>query len=394
MRVGIDCRTILNPVQGEAAGVGHYTYFLVKHILELDAQNEYVLFFDYRMKREGTQEFRHDNVKICYFPFSSYRKFLPFAYSHMLTAAALLKERLDLFHSPTMSLPLTYPKTTVVTAHDLAIFVNPAWFPSQIFSTRLLVPQALKRAKKIIAVSQSTKNDLKEIFNVSGRKVTIVHEGVSTQKLNLKDKHVNVFKKFGLGRRYLLFVGTLEARKNLIGLIETFAALVETKPKLMAGVELVLAGAVGFKGDDVIEKIQALKLQKRVHYIGYVTHNEKMNLMSNALAFVFPSLYEGFGLPVLEAMNLGTPVITSKISSLPEISGEAALLVDPEDAADLAAGIERIISDDKLRRKLIDRGLKQAKAFSWMVAARETINVYKSVLKDKLIEEVRAETGS
>lgn len=392
MRIGIDCRTILNPVQGEAAGVGHYTYYLVKNILELDSQNEYVLFFDYRMKREGTQEYQHDNVKIRYFPFSSYRKFLPFAYSHMLTAAALLKERLDLFHSPTTSIPLTYPKATVVTAHDMAIFVNPSWFPSQIFSTRLLVPRALKRAKRIIAVSQSTKNDLKEIFNVSGRKVTVVHEGVTTEKLNLKDKHVNVFKKFGIGPKYLLFVGTLEARKNLLGLIDAFASLEARKPKLMEGVELVLAGAVGFKGDDVIEKIHALKLQKRVRYVGYVTHNEKMNLLSNALAFVFPSLYEGFGLPVLEAMNLGTPVITSKVTSLPEVAGNAALLVDPEDVSDIAAGIERVVSDSTLRHKLRERGLKQAKAFSWMVAARETINVYKAVLKDKLLDEARAET--
>ncbi len=393
MRVGIDCRTILNPERGEAAGVGHYTYYLVKNLLALDRQTQYVLFFDYRMKREGTQEFQQPNVKIRYFPFSSYKKFLPFAYSHMLTAATLLRERLDIFHSPTTSVPLTYPKTTVVTVHDLAIYVNPSWFPSQIFSTRLLVPQSLKRARRLIAVSLATKRDLKSIFNVPSKKVSVIHEGVTTDKLNLRDKNVDVRRKFNLPQTYLLYVGTLEARKNLPGLIDAFALLWRTKPSLMASVKLVLAGNIGHKGDDVLEKIRGLGLQKQIRYIGYVTHNEKISLLRSAAIFVFPSLFEGFGLPVLEAMNLGTPVITSNRSSMPEIAQNAAVLVDPEDPVEIARAIERVLTNDKLRQTLREAGLKRAKAFNWRTTAAETLAVYRSVAREKLVAEAQREIG-
>lgn len=379
MRVGIDCRTILNPDRGEAAGVGHYTYYLVKNILALDRQTEFVLFFDFRMRREGTQEFQQPNVRIRYFPFSSYKKFLPFAYSHMLTAAALIKERLNVFHSPSTTMPLTYPKGVVVTVHDLAIFSNPSWFPQQIFSTRLLVPQTLKRARRIIAVSHSAKKDLEDIFNVPPKKIHVVYEGVTTDKLDLRDKHVDVRKKFGLPAKYLLFVGTLEARKNLPALIDAYAWILREVPALVKDTPLVLAGGTGFKGDDVLEKIRGMRLQSQVRYLGYVTHNEKINLISHALAFLFPSLHEGFGLPVLEAMNLGTPVLTSNVTSLPEIARDAALLVDPTDAGSLTDGLRRLLEDDALRRKLREKGLARAKDFSWRKTAEETLGIYRAV---------------
>lgn len=391
MRVGIDCRTILNPDGGEVAGVGHYTYYLVKNLLKIDRQTEYVLFFDYRMKREGTQEYQQDKVKIRYFPFSSYRKFLPFAYSHMLTAAALLKERLDLFHSPATTMPLTYPKSVVATVHDLAIYTNPDWFPSQVFARRFLLPQTLKRAKRLIAVSHSTKRDLHNLFNVSSRKITVVHEGVATEKLDLKDKNVDVRRKFGLPEQYLLYVGTLEARKNLPTLVEAYADLRQTKPGLIANLPLVLAGAVGYKGEDVIEKIRGMGLTKDVRYVGYVTHNEKINLLSRATLFVFPSLYEGFGLSILEAMNLGCPVVTSNVASMPEIASDAAVLVDPSNVRAIAAGIERVLADTKLRSALRQQGLRRAKEFSWQATARETLGVYKTVLREKIVAEAKRE---
>lgn len=391
MRVGIDCRTILNPDRGEAAGLGHYTYYLVKHLLDVDRDTEYVLFFDYRMRRENTAEFQRSNVKVRFFPFSSYKKFLPFAYSHMLTAAALLRERLDLFHSPTMTMPLTYPKPVVVTVHDLAIYINPDWFPSQVFSRRLLVPQTLKRAKHLIAISQSTKRDLQELFNVPARKVTVVYNGVTTNKLDLKDKDVDARKKWRLPQRFLLYVGTLEPRKNLLGLIDAYHGLARAKPGLLADIPLVLAGLVGYQGDDVLEKIRGMSLQQRIKYLGYVTHNEKMNLMRAATAFVFPSLYEGFGLPVLEAMNLGTPVITSNLSSIPELTADAAVKVDPSNPIDLASAIERVLTDPELRLRLKRDGLARAKAFSWINTARETREVYRRVLRDRLTREAARE---
>src|SRR3989344_1009011 len=170
MRIGIDCRTILNVLGGERAGVGHYTYYLVKNLLTLDKKNDYVLFFDNRFK--DAQEFqKYKNVKIKFFPFYQYKKYLPIAYSQMLIGAVLNRENLDLFHSPANTLPLYYQKKTVVTVHDLGIYKFPEFFPKkfltrQTLATKILVPRSLLKASKIIAVSKNTKKDIIEEFGL------------------------------------------------------------------------------------------------------------------------------------------------------------------------------------------------------------------------------------
>lgn len=378
MRIGIDCRTILNPKSGERAGVGHYTYYLVKNLLKLDNKNEYVLYFDWRVT--DTKEFEQPNVKIKYFPFSQYNKFLPFAYSHMLITAYLMKEGLDVFHSPISSLPLTYPKKAIITVHDLAIYKNPAWFPSQIFSTKLLVPQSLRSANKIIAVSQSTKKDLKEIFNIADKKIKVVYEGAILDHVKVKNKSLDSLARFKLNSKYILFIGTLEPRKNLVTLMRAYKKFLDAKPEF-SQYQLVLAGAKGYKSDDVFTEIKELKIGKQVKYIGYVTQNQKLELLKKATCFIFPSSYEGFGLPVLEAMALGTPVITSNISSLPEITGKAAILVDPEKELDIAKALKRLIGDRNLQSTLRSKGIIQAKQFTWQRSAAETLKVYQSLIK-------------
>lgn len=385
MRIGIDCRTILNPKLGEGAGVGHYTYYLVQHLLRIDKKNEYFLYFDHRVP--DTKEFEQKNVRIKQLPFSQYNKFMPFAYSHMLISAYLLKHNLDVFHSPITSLPLTYPKKCVVTVHDLAIYKNPSWFPGQIFSTKLLVPRSLSAADHMIAVSESTKNDLKELFNVPAKKVSVIYEGVRTEKIKVKNHSVDSLTKFKLGSKFIYFVGTMEPRKNITTLLRAYKKFLESDAKYpqvkFSDYQLVLAGARGYKHERVFEMIKELKLSKQVKYLGYVTHNQKIDLMKKASVFAFPSSYEGFGLPVLEAMSLGTPVITSNVSSLPEITGTAALQVDPEEDNAIAAALKKLIADPKLQERLSKAGITQAKKFSWKQAAEETLAVYKRVVKQK-----------
>ncbi len=377
MRIGIDCRTILNPALGEAAGVGHYTYFLVKHLLDRDPVNTYVLFFDSRMA--DVREFECPNANVRKFAFSQYKKFLPFTYSHMLITAMLLKEKLDIFHAPANIIPLTYPKRAVVTVHDLAIYKNPAWFPSQIFSTKLLVPQSLKRAQHIIAVSESTKSDLREIFGVPSRKVSVIYEAPFTTPVDVRDKNVNVLTKFRLDRPYLLFVGTIDARKNLETLLEAFAQL--RKEPAGEHLQLVIAGGKGHKHEAFFDRVQQLKLGDACRYLGYVTHNEKLGLYRKAAIFVFPSLYEGFGLPVLEAMRLGVPVVAANSSSVPEIAGNAALLVPPENAKALARAIRSVLGDPQQAATMVQRGFAQANRFDWTRAAAQTLAVYEKVGK-------------
>ncbi len=379
MKIGIDCRTILNPKGGEGAGVGHYTYYLVQSLLQLDHKNSYILFFDRRLP--DISSFTRPNVKVKYFPFSQYNRFLPFAYSHMLITAFLMKEGLDVFHSPISSVPLTYPKKTVVTVHDLAIYKNPAWFPSQIFSTKLLVPRSLKTADRIIAVSESTKHDLQEIFNVPSRKIKVIYEGVDVKKIQLKSKKIDSVSSFKIGKQYILFVGTIEPRKNLVTLVRAYKKLNQLGGGF-AGYELVIAGAKGYKHEELFAEIKSLGLSKNVKYLGYVTHNQKIELLKRASCFVFPSSYEGFGLPILEAMALGTPVVTSNISSLPEVAGKAAVLFDPEKEQTIVNALRKVLGDKQTHERLSQIGSRQAEKFSWEICASETIKVYES-LKSK-----------
>lgn len=379
MKIGIDCRTILNPSSGERAGVGHYTYFLVKNLLKIDKKNQYVLFFDYRTR--DTREFAQKNVLIRHFPFSQYKSFLPFAYTHMLTSAYLIKYGLDVYHSPITALPLTYPRKAVITVHDLAIYKNPAWFPSQIFSTKLLVPQSLRIADRIISVSKSTRKDIQDLFNVPTKKIAVTYEGVNIEKIKLKSRKDDI-GRFKLGKKYILFVGTLEPRKNLITLINAFKKLL-VWDKRFEDYRLAIAGHNAYKSETVYDAVKELKLSNNVKFLGYVTTNEKFDLMKGATCFINPSSYEGFGLTLVEAMALGTPVIASNVSSMPEVVGTAGVLVDPDREYDIASALRRVLGNKKLQERLRKAGLKQASKFSWERCAQETLKVYEGVNKKK-----------
>lgn len=384
MKIGIDCRTILNPLKGERAGVGYYTYYLVKHLLKLDKKNQYVLFFDYRVK--DTSPFKQKNVVIKYFPFSQYKKFLPFSYSHMLISAFLIRENLDLYHSPANVIPYAYNKPSVVTVHDLAIYKHPKFFPSgQKFSTKFLVPKSLKKTKKIIAVSETTKKDIVKLFKIPAAKIKVIYEGFAGDKVKVAE--AATLKKYKLASPYILFVGTIEPRKNLVGLIQAFAEV--NKDRRLKNYQLILAGAEGWKDEKVFKTIQDLKLGMKIKYLGYVSHDDKLNLMRRATCFVFPSFYEGFGLPVLEAMAIGTPVITSNLSSLPEVAGQAAILVNPAKKEEITKALKKVLGNEHLRQQMSNNGREQARKFSWSKCVQETLKVYQGVFKAQKEEKDR-----
>lgn len=375
MRIGVDCRTMLNPISGERAGVGHYTYHLVKALLEVDRKNEYVLYFDHRMPAAVVDDFAAANVTVRRLPFFKYRKFLPFAYSHLLLAAFLSRDNLDVFHAPANVMPLSYNRPTVVTIHDLAIYKHPEWFPTQIASTRVLVPQTVKKAKAVITVSKATKKDLLDLFNVPSKKVTVVPEAADTTLLQLRDKAADVRKIYKLPKKFLFYVGTIEPRKNLTALIQAWQRLAHTRPAVVKDTALVIAGGLGYRGQEVLDLIGTLKMPA-IKALGYLPHNHKVKLMAEAEAFVFPTKYEGFGLPVLEAMQLGTPVISSNVSAIPEITGNTALLGSPDDVEALTENIRKVLTRPALAKKMSLDGKKQARQFSWKRAARETLVVY------------------
>lgn len=376
MRIGIDCRTILNPAVGEKAGVGHYTYYLVKHLLKLDKRNRYVLFFDHRST--AVKEFQRKQVEIVRFPYSEYKKYLPYAYAHVLVSRVLQQAKLDVLHAPANVIPLQYNKPAVVTVHDLAIYQHPEWFPpKQDFSVKVLVPRSLAKAKRIIAVSQSTARDIQAQFHIPAERIQVVYEGYQPTKAPSKLAMHAVRKSFHLNEQYFLYVGTLEPRKNIGGMIAAFDALVRRKPKRYKNVQLVLAGAKGYQFMENYKAIQAVQAGS-IRYVGYVSERDKQALLHGALGFLFPSFYEGFGLPVVEAMAAGTPVITSQVSSLPEVAGKAALLINPRSALALQQAMEKMMLP-KTRAALRKKGMQQAKRFSWEKCAKETLNIYASV---------------
>ena len=381
MRIGIDCRTILNPLAGEKAGVGHYTYYLVKNLLAIDKKNTYILFFDYKV--DNTKEFNKKNVEIERFPFSQYKKFLPFAYSHLLTAAELKSKKLDVYHAPANVIPMNYNKPSVLTVHDMAIYKHPSWFPpGQNFSIRTLVPKSIKKAEKIIAVSKSTKKNIHQLMKVPQNKIKVIYEGGIREKQPTDKEIAKIKRKYKLQDNFILYVGTLEARKNIVRLIKAWEKVYETKPKKLENWQLVIAGQKGYKYSEVFKAIKYSKIGYKIRYLGYIPYKDKVVLMKAADVFTFPSLWEGFGLPILEAMCMGTPVLTSKVSSMPEVAGDAGILVNPIKIEEIKKGLLKMVLNKKALNSYTKKGRVQAKKFSWNKCAKQTLAVYKEVYKN------------
>lgn len=400
MRIGIDCRTILNPEKGEAAGLGHYVYQLVRHLLKIDDKNNYLLFFDRTVEPRRLSKFRKPNVVIKFFPFIQYAKFLSFVYSHYLVSASLEREELDIFHSPTLTLPTNYKHPSVVTAHDLTLYKFPELYTDKASSiARTNIPEVLERAKKIIAVSNSTKKDLGELFGIAARKIRVIYHGLDKRffKLQTEQEIEVVKKKYRVKRDYFLFLGEFHARKNILRIIEAFERLRDKLvrwPKIKEGrpgdeeqkavfskFQLVLAGRPSRGFSEIQNKINNSKYKDDIILPGYIDPDDINALYKGARALVFPTLYEGFGMPVIEAMANKTPVITSNVSSLPEIAKSRAILVDPYNVAEIAQAMFDCLMNVNLCREITRAGYEWARNFSWEKCAQETLNLYQEVAK-------------
>ena len=386
MKVGIDARKILNPEKGDDIGVGHYTYQLIRHLLEIDRENEYVLFFDFRVREKDVRKFNHPKVKIKFYPFSDYKKYLPGAYSEILGTATLAKENLDVIHttSPTSRIPLSYRGKTVVTIHDLASYTFPEAFPK--ISTaryKTTLNFMVKKADRIIAISESTKKDLCRNFQCPAGKVKVIYGGVDKRffepSLVSKEK---VFARYAIpGEKYALFLGTLEPIKNISRLFEAFKIFRDRlqKEKGRCEYSLVMAGKRGWLAKEYKRMAKDMGIGKNVVFTGYVIGDEIVSLYAKADFFVLPSLYEGFGSTVLEAFATGTPAILSNVASIPEIAGDAAKLVNPLDVKEIADAMVEFAENEEIKNAYREKGKEQVKKFDWEKTARETLEVYKSL---------------
>jgi len=289
---------------------------------------------------------------------------------HLLWPLRLRRSGAAAYFSPTGSLPLLGPGLpAVVTVHDLAIYRHPEWFPGgQWLSVRVTVPRSIRTADAVVAVSRSTARDLAELFGVGSDRVTVVPEGVSSIFRPLPAAELEAARRrLELPERFLLFVSTIEPRKNLLTLLDAWS-------RLRSPVELVVAGGWGWRHEEIRARLEVVG-GRGVRLLGAVRPDQLPHLYNLATALAHPAWFEGFGLTPLEAMACGTPVVASNASSIPEVVGEAGILLDPGDVEGWTTALGRVLEDEGLRRDLRARGLERATGFTWPLAAEATWGV-------------------
>lgn len=342
-------------------GTERYALALLRALLSLDTPHHFTLYFRDQPPPDLLPAGPHVT-----------RRVIPLArlWTHARFAAALWAVRPDVTFVPAHALPIFFPGPAVVTVHDLGYHFFPAAHPG--WSRRYLVwstPFSANRATYVLADSAATRRDLSDVYGISPKKIQVVYPGVAETLQPVVDQQVlaQVRQKYDLPERYLFFLGTLQPRKNIARLVQAYAA----SNVYADGVALVLGGAQGWLYDPAwTADIPG------VREIGFVDDGDIAALYSAAEALVFPSLYEGFGFPVVEAMRCGTPVITSNTSSLPELAGDAAVTVDPLAVAQIADAIRQMVEmGDDDRAEMIARGVQQAAQFTWEAAAQTTLHV-------------------
>jgi glycosyltransferase involved in cell wall biosynthesis len=285
----------------------------------------------------------------------------------------------QLIHGPANALPLLpVGLPGVVTIHDLAIYDHPEWFPSgQWFALRVVVPQSARRARVIICPSEATKRATVRIFGVEPARCRVIPHGVETEFALPASASVKteVKARYGLPDRYLLQLGTVQPRKNYVTSLRALARI-----PVSQRMPLIVAGAFGWKYDDVVDAVRDLDLRDWVRFVGYASMPDLPALYQMAQAVLFPSLDEGFGLPVLEAFAAGTPVVASNAGAIPEVAADAALLGAPEDAQALADNLLRLLTDGQLRERQVAAGRARAALYTWSASAAAHRDVYASVM--------------
>jgi glycosyltransferase involved in cell wall biosynthesis len=380
MRVAIDTRKIHD------FGIGTYIRNLLRQLARIDRDTEYVLLC--REPDLGIAAQLGPNFRSVREPSPNYS-----LREQIHVPWVLRRERPDVYHAPHYVLPAAVRCRSVVTIHDCIHLMFPQYLPNRMAYAyaRASMWAAARRSDRILTVSEASKRDILSLFNVKPEKIVVVYNAIDEHfSATPSEEHVaRIRERYQLDHKFVLYVGNIKPHKNLVRLIEAFSELRRTHDDL----KLLIIG-------DEISKLPALrravhrhKLHKYVRFLGYLKDDTLTVLYRLASVFVFPSLYEGFGLPPLEAMASGTPVVTSNVSSLPEVTGDAAVLVDPYDVDSIGDGMRRILDDPRLAEELRLKGLKRAREFSWARSVEKTQRVYREVAADGRAAELEHEVG-
>ncbi len=378
MHIGIDVSSAVN----QRAGIGRYTRQLVKNLLRPDSEDYFSLFTFYGDEKGFSQDVgsaEKVEFKSKHYPGRFFR-FMLFALYATGLSPDFLVSPLDLFHSPDHVFPACKKIPTVLTIHDLAFLIYPENY-TRINRRYLMamIPKSVRNARKIITDADNTKKDLVRLLKVPEEKIHVIHPGIESRFRPMsKDNGTEIRARYYVPNDfYLLYVGTLEPRKNLANLIKAYYEIKNNK-----GIQhkLVICGAAGWLYQKLFKLVVELDLQNDIVFTGHIPDEHLPAVYSRAELLIYPSIYEGFGLPPLEAMACGIPVICSNTSSLPEVVGDAAILIDPYNIEKIAEAMIRVISDEDLKSELKEKGLKRAKAFTWEKTAEETLKVYREAV--------------
>jgi alpha-1,3-rhamnosyl/mannosyltransferase len=373
------------PLLARRSGIGRYVYHLASNLTRLDSANEYTFFYGYSFGRSLRSQ--PDQVVMAAKAVATRLLKDPWRLREAIHRATFLAgrvaRRFDLYHEPNY-VPLPFGGPLVITACDLSVLLYPESHPPQrvAWFERGFLP-AVKRARRVITISHHVKQEIVDRLGVNPSRIDVTYLAADDRFRPAPAEAVQrVLQSRGLPARYLLTVGTVEPRKNLATLLTAYARLPED---IREAHPLVIVGMQGWVGDsshygDIAALAERLRLAEKVIFAGYLPDEELPAVYSGAAAFVFPSLYEGFGLPPLEAMACGTPVVSSNAASLPEVVGDAAVLFDPESAEALTAALERLLTHQADADALVARGIEQARRFSWERCARETLASYEAAV--------------
>jgi glycosyltransferase involved in cell wall biosynthesis len=370
VRIAIDARKLHD------FGIGTYIRNLVTQLARIDGDTEYVLLcreHDCAIAAELGPNFH-----------AVAEKALPYSVSEQVRVPMRLRrEQVDLFHAPHYVLPPLIQCRSVVTIHDCIHLMFPQYLPGRIAHAyaRASIWAATRRSDRIVTVSETSKNDILRCFpDVPADKIVVIYNAID-DRFGIEpgeEQVARVRERYQLDDQYVLYVGNIKPHKNLERLIAAFARL---RREGFDHLKLLIIGDEISKHPSLRRAVHRDKLHKHVRFLGFVPFETLSVLYRLAGVFVFPSLYEGFGLPPVEAMACGTPVVTSNVSSLPEVVGDAALLVDPYDPDSIAEGMCRVLTDDALRATLRARGLRQARQYSWEQSVRRVHDIYREVLE-------------
>jgi len=375
MHIAID----YTPAVHQRAGIGRYARGLVQALTRIDTENQYTLMVLGRTGAHFVPTTLPANFKLRFAPISDRWATVLWYRLNLPLPVELFSGQADLFHGPSFTLPPSLTPS-LLTVHDLSFLRYPQGaHPALLAWLTKAVPRSLDRACHVLADSASTRTDLIELMQVPSDRITVIGAGVEERFQPVTDPAIlsQTRARYKLPDRFILSVSTLEPRKNFTGLIAAFGQMAAAiAMSSTADLHLVIAGGKGWLYDDIFAAAKASPLRERIHFAGYVADEDLPALYSLATLFAFPSHYEGFGIPVLEAMACGTPVVCANNSSLPEIAGDAALMMEATDTEALADAMHRLAIDSLLREKLIQRGYEQAAKFGWDGAARRLLDVY------------------